>query len=197
MLRGSVPLEPGAMIDYLGLGPASRVIGIGSLDGCLLEAFRTRGIPVLGLDPDPGRACETTRRHAVPTLTGAFDAAMALRLLTEGIDADLVIAPDLLETPDRRNEALAGLAALLRREGVAMIDVRRRMTLRGVERLVRPAGLRLFDGRRLPGRTGRLRLLACRHDSPWQRDPALDRLAATPRFTGGIAGPSGFPGPAP
>ena len=188
---------------YLGLGPTSRVIEVASNDGYLLQFFRQRGIPVLGIEPCRSVADHAMRVQGVPTLIEFFGRELAGRLARDGIDADLVVANNVLAHVADINDFLGGFALLLKPEGVAtfefphLLSLMRHnefdtiyhehfsyLSLLACERLFAAAGLRVFDVETLPTHGGSLRLYACRKDSTWQRDPAVDRLLATERAAG-------------
>src|SRR6201987_5457567 len=62
--------------DRFDLGPASRVIELGSNDGYLLQFFVQRGIPVLGIDP-AANVARAAEQRGVPTLVKFFGVAAA------------------------------------------------------------------------------------------------------------------------
>ena len=163
------------MTAYLGLGTASHVIEVASSDGYLLEHFRLRGIPVIGIEADRSAADHATKARGVPTLIGSFGRDMARRLAAEGIDADLVVANNALVTAADIEDCLAGVARLLNREGVATFELPRlsRLSLLTAEHLFADNGLRIFDIE--PTAHGEsLQVLACRSDAAWQRAPRID-----------------------
>ncbi|GBD42772.1 hypothetical protein HRbin40_00227 [bacterium HR40] len=104
------------------LGPRSLVVEIASNDGYLLQFYRARGIPVLGIDPAPGPAAEA-RRRGIDTLVTFFGLDLALRLRAEGRQADVIHANNVLAHVADTNGFVAGLATLLKPEGVAVIEV--------------------------------------------------------------------------
>ena len=102
-----------AMTDRFGLTADSQVIEVASNDGCLLAAFD--GPKVVGVDPARNIAA-----HAlVPTYIEFFTADLAHRLPR----ADLVVANNVLGHVPDLNDFVAGLATLLKRDGVLTIEV--------------------------------------------------------------------------
>src|SRR6516225_9472382 len=83
------------MTERLGLGPASRVIELGSNDGYLLQFFVERGVPVFGIDP-AGNVARAAEKRGVPTLVKFFSVETARELAEEGIQADLVLGNNVL-----------------------------------------------------------------------------------------------------
>ena len=84
----------------LGLGPKSLVIEVASNDGYLLQFYRQRGIPVLGIEPAANIA-ELARGKGIATLSEFFDEALAARLAAEGRLADLIHAHNVFaHVPD-------------------------------------------------------------------------------------------------
>src|ERR1700756_4962662 len=83
------------MTERLGLGPASRVIELGSNDGYLLQFFVERGIPVLGIDP-AANVARAAEKRGVTTRVKFFGVETASELAEEGIQADLVVGNNVL-----------------------------------------------------------------------------------------------------
>lgn len=163
------------MTAYLGLSAESHVIEVASSDGYLLQQFRARGIPVIGIEADPSAAVQATKARGVPTLVGSFGRDLAGRLAAEGIDADLVVANNAMLTATDIDDCLGGVARLLNHEGVATFELPRlsRLSLLTTENLFADNGLRIFDIE--PTAQGEpLQAFACRSDSAWQRAPRID-----------------------
>lgn len=110
------------LIDTFKLGPHSRVIELASNDGYLLRTFFEQGIPVLGIDPAEGPA-EVARAAGIPTLTEYFGEQFAERLREEGQGADVIIGNNVLAHVDDVNDFVAGVAALLKTDGVGVFEV--------------------------------------------------------------------------
>ena len=67
------------MIGRFGLGSGSQVVEIASNDGYLLQYFKARGVPVLGVEPAANVAA-TAIGKGIPTEVAFFGAATARRL---------------------------------------------------------------------------------------------------------------------
>ena len=105
-----------------GLGIDSSVSEIGSNDGVMLKKFKIHGVQVLGIDPAPGPAHEA-RRSSIPTLPAFFTRDVGMRLFEEGRCADVILTNDVLASAPSLPGFLAGVAALLEAQGIAIIDV--------------------------------------------------------------------------
>jgi SAM-dependent methyltransferase len=110
------------LIESRSLGPSSLVVELASNDGYLLKNFVEAGIPVLGIDPAEGPSAAAIAA-GVPTLTEFFDAELAEKLVAEGMAADVVIANNVLAHVPDTNGFVAGITALLKDDGVAVIEV--------------------------------------------------------------------------
>ncbi|MBI2236031.1 MAG: class I SAM-dependent methyltransferase [Magnetospirillum sp.] len=158
-----------------GLSSESRVVELASNDGYLLQHFMRLGIPVLGVEPaaNVARAAEA---KGVPTLVRFFSTELAA-----GMDkADLVIGNNVLAQVPDLNDFIAGMAALLKPQGVATIEVPHLMrliqenqydtiyhehfsyfSLATAERIFAAHGLRVFDVEEIWTHGGSLRLFLC------------------------------------
>jgi hypothetical protein len=165
------------MTAYLGLGTQSHVIEVASNDGYLLQHFSKRGIPVIGIEPDQSTATRAMKTRGIPTLVGSFGRDMAQRLVSEGIDADLMVANNALFRVPDVDDFLGGFAPLLSLEGVATFEIAPSSCLspQVAKRLFAASSLRIFDVEPLISH-GSLLLFACRADSAWQSGPSTGQF---------------------
>jgi len=161
------------------LGPGSKVVEVASNDGYLLKHFVAAGVPVLGVEP-AANVAEAARAVGVPTDVSFFGRETAERLGREGHKADLIVANNVFAHVPDINDFVAGLAILLKPEGVISLEFPHLLRLiHGVqfdtiyhehfsylsllasERVLAAHGLRVFDVEELPTHGGSLRVLAC------------------------------------
>lgn len=110
------------LIEQKPLTTKSLVVEVASNDGYLLKNFLAQGIPVLGIDPAEGPA-RVAEQAGIPTLREFFGRELAARLLREGKAADVILANNVLAHVPDLNGFVAGLATLLKPDGVAVIEV--------------------------------------------------------------------------
>jgi SAM-dependent methyltransferase len=171
--------------ERLQLSSDSLVVELASNDGYLLQWFVGKGIPVLGIEPALNVA-EVAERKGVPTLTEFFDAELASKLVGEGTMADLIVGNNVLAQVPDLNSFVAGIATLLRPEGVVTIEFPHLQqlveqnqfdtiyhehfsyfSLVSAERIFAAHGLRIFDVDELWTHGGSLRIYACHADNQW------------------------------
>ncbi len=164
------------LIERLGLGPASLVVELASNDGYMLRNFAERGIPVLGIDPAPEPAA-SAQAIGIPTLATFFGKQLAEELVASGRCAGVLIANNVLAHVADLNGFVAGIAAILKNDGLAVIEVPYVADLifhcefdtiyhqhlcyfsaTALDRLFRRHGLHLNEIRRLPIHGGSVRL---------------------------------------
>jgi SAM-dependent methyltransferase len=104
------------------LGRGSYVIELASNDGYLLRNFVEKGIPVLGIDPASGPA-EAAQKAGVDTMCTFFTEELAERLAGEGKQADVILANNVLAHVPDLNGFVEGIGKLLKKNGVAVIEV--------------------------------------------------------------------------
>ncbi|HEV2270524.1 MAG TPA: class I SAM-dependent methyltransferase [Steroidobacteraceae bacterium] len=104
------------------LDGGSLVVELASNDGYLLQYYRAQGVPVLGIDPAPGPVA-AARARGVDTLQAFFGRDLAMRLAAEGRRADVIHANNVLAHVADTNGFVSGIGALLKADGVAVIEV--------------------------------------------------------------------------
>jgi SAM-dependent methyltransferase len=171
------------LIGRLGLDESSLVVEIASNDGYMLRNFVERDIPVLGIDPAEAPAAAAVRA-GVRTLNTFFGRELARELTDDGQSADLIIANNVLAHVADLNGLVAGIAILLKADGVAALEMPYLFDLldncefdtiyhqhlcyfsvTALDRLFRRHGLVVNDLRRLDIHGGSLRLYVSRHET--------------------------------
>jgi SAM-dependent methyltransferase len=171
------------LIGRLGLDESSLVIEIASNDGYMLRNFVERDIPVLGIDPAAAPAA-AAERAGIRTLNTFFGRELARELAGDGQSADLIIANNVLAHVADLNGLVAGIATLLKADGVAALEMPYLVDLvdkcefdtiyhqhlcyfsvTALERLFRRHGLIVNDLRRLDIHGGSLRLYVSRNEN--------------------------------
>jgi SAM-dependent methyltransferase len=109
------------MIDRSNLDGRSLVVEVASNDGYLLQHYRARGIPVLGIDPARNVARAATAK-GIPTMAEFFDANLADSLRRDGRLADVVHANNVMAHVPDLHGFIAGLATMLKPTGMAVIE---------------------------------------------------------------------------
>ena len=103
------------------LDARSRVVELASNDGYLLQFYKRRGIPVLGIDPATNVAHVAIER-GIPTLVEFFGLELAKRLRNRGELADVIHANNVLAHVADLNGFVEGINILLKETGVAVIE---------------------------------------------------------------------------
>jgi SAM-dependent methyltransferase len=166
------------IVARLSLDQDSQVMEIGSNDGYLLQYFRERGIPVLGVDPASGTA-KIAIQKGIPTDTEFFNSTYAKQLSEKGWAADLIIGNNVLAHNPNLNDFVAGLPLALKPYGVITMEfphLYKLMTdnqfdtiyqehfsylsLYAVNRLFAAHDLTIFDVDEIPTHGGSLRIYA-------------------------------------
>lgn len=179
------------LIERRGLGEGSLVVELASNDGYMLSNFKEHDVGVLGIEPAPKQA-EASRALGIETLGEFFGKNLADDLRESGRAADLVIANNVVAHVADTNDFVAGIRAILKDDGMAVIEfpyVRDLIdhgefdtiyhehlcyfSVTSAEALFRRHGLYLNDIRRLDIHGGSLRLYLETKDA---RGPAVDQI---------------------
>ena len=166
------------IIDRLGLNSRSHVIEIASNDGYLLQYFKEKHIPFLGIEPSANTAM-AAREKGIETLEEFFGVDLARRLSLKGKKADLIIGNNVLAHVPDINDFVAGLKIALKDNGVVTMEFHHLMRLIEqnqfdtiyhehfsyysfctARRIFEKHGLELFDVEQLPTHGGSLRIYA-------------------------------------
>lgn len=168
----------GLMIERFGINSQSRVIEIASNDGYLLQYFKDRGIPVLGIEPAKNVA-KAAQDKGIPTISEFFGTQTAGKLASEGKYADLLLGNNVLAHVPDLNDFVKGLKIILKPNGVITMEFPHLMrlidgnqfdtiyhehfsyfSLITVGKVFASHGLTLFDVDELPTHGGSLRIYA-------------------------------------
>ena len=166
------------MMRRFGYGPKSLVIEIASNDGYLLQYFKQKNIPVLGIEPAENCA-RAAEQVGIPTLVKFFGTALAKELHAQGRSANLLLGNNVLAHVPNLNDFVAGLKILLAVHGVITMEFPHLLRLMlenqfdtiyhehfsyfsfyTAEKVFARHGLKLFDVEQLPTHGGSLRIFA-------------------------------------
>lgn len=170
------------MVNRFGYDSTSRVIELASNDGYLLQYFKEKSIPVLGIEPAENVA-KVANAAGIPTLVKFFGTETAKVLTQDNVFADLLIGNNVLAHVPGLNDFVEGMQIILRPRGVITMEFPHLMQLvkqnqfdtiyhehfsyfsfTTVEKVFAKHGLTLFDVDELPTHGGSLRIYA-RHSN--------------------------------
>lgn len=166
------------MVERFGFDSGSHVVEIASNDGYLLQYFKQKGIPVLGVEPARNVA-EVANAAGIPTIMKFFGIQTATELLAEGKEADLIVGNNVLAHVPDLNDFVNGMKILLTPHGIVTVEFPHLMRLMAgnqfdtiyhehfsylslitVEQVFSHNGLTVFDVLELPTHGGSLRIYA-------------------------------------
>ena len=172
------------LIEMRGLGADSLVAEIASNDGYMLQNFKEKGVPVLGIDPALQPATAAMEK-GIETINDFFGTRVAGELAAQGRKADVIIANNVVAHVADQNDLVAGMATLLADDGVISVEfpyVRDLIdfiefdtiyhehlcyfSVGSAQALFERHGLYLNDVRRLPIHGGSLRLYFGKKNEP-------------------------------
>ncbi|HEY9731627.1 MAG TPA: class I SAM-dependent methyltransferase [Drouetiella sp.] len=104
------------------LSSESLVVEIASNDGYLLQYYKARNIPVLGIEPAKNVATVSVEK-GIDTVTEFFNKELAATLVKAGKQADVIHANNVLAHVADLHGVVSGIEVLLKQNGVAIIEV--------------------------------------------------------------------------
>lgn len=161
----------------------SHIVEVAANDGYLLQYAKARGIPCLGIEPTTSTA-DAARAKGIEIVEAFFGVKLARQLATQGKQADLTAANNVLAHVPDINDFVQGFAVLLKPAGVATFEFPHLLhlvtenqfdtiyhehysylSLTAVKRIFERNGLSVFDVEELPTHGGSLRVYAQRKDT--------------------------------
>jgi 2-polyprenyl-3-methyl-5-hydroxy-6-metoxy-1,4-benzoquinol methylase len=162
----------------------SRVVEIASNDGYLLQYFKEKGIPTLGIEPAEGTAV-AARKKGIETIVDFFGNRLARGLADQGKKADLLICNNVLAHVPDLHDFLSGLKIALKPNGILTLEFPHLMQLvdrclfdiiyhehfsylsfMTVVEVLKHHGLAVVDVEELPTQGGSLRVFAKHAEDP-------------------------------
>jgi 2-polyprenyl-3-methyl-5-hydroxy-6-metoxy-1,4-benzoquinol methylase len=168
----------GLMTERFGLGTSSQVIEVASNDGYLLQYFKEKNIPVLGIEPTANTA-EAARQKGIDSVVDFFGVRLAKQLAEQNIKADLLLGNNVLAHVPDIVDFVGGMKIILKETGVVTMEFPHLMQLVDnnqfdtiyhehfsylsfytVQKIFASQGLELFDVDEIPTHGGSLRIYA-------------------------------------
>jgi SAM-dependent methyltransferase len=172
-----------SLTERFKLNASSLVVEVASNDGYLLQFFKEKGIPCLGIEPTLSTAA-IAREKGIETVVEFFDLKLAEQLCTESKQADILIGNNVLAHVPDINFFVAGLKALLKPSGVIVFEFPHLSSLLkhqefdtiyhehysyfslfSVRQIFLKHGLKIFDVEKWPTHGGSLRIFAAHEAS--------------------------------
>ena len=166
------------MIDQFGFNESSQVVEIASNDGYLLQYFKSKGIPSLGIEPTTNTA-KVAIEKGIETIVEFFGVDLAQKLASRDKKADLLLGNNVLAHVPNLNDFVSGLKIALKPEGVITMEFPHLMQLvencqfdtiyhehfsylsfLTVSKIFETHGLTMFDVQEISTHGGSLRIFA-------------------------------------
>lgn len=185
------------MTERFGFNSDSQIIEIASNDGYLLQHFKAKGIPVLGVEPAANVAKVAWETKQIPSVVKFFGVETAKELVETGKSADLLLGNNVLAHVPDINDFVGGLKVALKPQGVITFEFPHLLRLiegnqfdtvyhehfsylsfLAMETVFAHHGLTLFDVEELSSHGGSLRIFARHTENEAPLFATTDRVAA-------------------
>lgn len=166
------------MIARFGLNAQSNVVEIASNDGYLLQYFKEKQVPVLGIEPTANTA-KVAEEKGIPSVIDFFGVRLATKLAAENKKADLLLGNNVLAHVPDIVDFVAGMKIILKETGVITMEFPHLVQLidnsqfdtiyhehfsylsfHTVKQIFESQSLQLFDVEEIPTHGGSLRIYA-------------------------------------
>jgi hypothetical protein len=175
------------MIDRFSLDENSLVIEIASNDGYLLQYFKGKKIPVMGIEPTANTAAVALSKN-IPTIVDFFGVRLAKKMKGEGGKADLLLGNNVLAHVPDIVDFVGGMKILLNDNGIITMEFPHLyqlvlnsqfdtiyhehfsyLSFTTVKKIFESCGLEIFDVEELSTHGGSLRIFA-KHNQDKTKD---------------------------
>jgi len=166
------------MIERFSFDESSRVIEIASNDGYLLQYFKEKNVPVLGVEPTANTA-QVSIEKGIENVIDFFGVRLATKLAAEDKKADLLLGNNVLAHVPDIVDFVGGMKIILKETGVITMEFPHLMQLVDnnqfdtiyhehfsylsfytVQQIFASQGLEMFDVDEIPTHGGSLRIYA-------------------------------------
>jgi len=188
------------MIERFGYNENSYVIEIASNDGYLLQHFRDRGVPVLGIEPTQNTA-NVAIMKGIPTITEYFGTEFSGKLNRKG---DLLVGNNVLAHVPDIHDFVEGLKRALNDKGVVTMEFPHLLRLvedcqfdtiyhehysylsfTTVKKVFEAHGMEMFDVQEMPTHGGSLRIFAKhKNDTTKAIEPSVEAMLEKEKAVG-------------
>lgn len=188
------------MINRFSINESSQVIEVASNDGYLLQYFKQKNIPVLGIEPTANTA-KVAVEKGIESVIDFFGVSLATKLANEGRKADLLLGNNVLAHVPDIVDFVGGMKIILKDSGVITMEFPHLMQLVDnnqfdtiyhehfsylsfytVQKILASEGLEIFDVEELSTHGGSLRIFA-KHDSDTSKVVSLNVKALLAKET--------------
>ena len=168
------------IISMIGARKGNLVVDLGSNDGTMLEAFKRRGMIVLGVEPSSSIA-QVANEKGIPTIIDFFTDSVVDKIIKEFGHAEIITANYMYANIDDLHEFTNNVFKLLSKEGVFIVQTGYHpeqmkinmfdyiyhehfsyFTLNVLKNLFEKHDLELIDAQKNPAKGGSIRVIAQR-----------------------------------
>lgn len=166
------------MIARFGYNEKSLVTEVASNDGYLLQYFKEKNVPVLGIEPTANTAAVAIKK-GIPSVVDFFGVRLATKLASEGKKTDLLLGNNVLAHVPDINDFVGGMKVLLKENGVVTMEFPHLyqlvinnqfdtiyhehfsyLSFTTTSKIFETQGLEMFDVEEVPTHGGSLRIFA-------------------------------------
>lgn len=190
------------MHSRFGLSSNSQVVEVAANDGYLLQYVQKLGIPCYGIEPTNSTA-QVARSKGIQIIEKFFGIDLARELISQKMQADLIVANNVLAHVPDINDFVAGFSLLLKTDGVATFEFPHLLrmvqkcqfdtayhehysylSLIAVDKIFQENGLEIFDVDEISTHGGSLRVFAQPIGGKHHVEPSVGKMLNLERSEG-------------
>ncbi len=190
------------MVSRFGTNENSLVVELASNDGYLLQYFKQRSVPVLGIEPTKNTAA-VAREKGIESITEFFGVNLAGQLAAKGRYADVLLGNNVLAHVPDILDFVSGMKLILKPAGVITMEFPHLLRLvqsnqfdtiyhehfsylsfYTVKQIFEQCGLKMFDVEELTTHGGSLRIFACHAESNREIEASVGEMLSKEEAAG-------------